>query len=406
MAETGCYSITTKKFVVFSEDNSSFAKTQELYNEILRFYYNLYLDHLADDKIGAQQALRQLEKMTIPGRDRQPVPYPLPWEKVPLYFRRAAVNAAIAAARSFFTRSIAQKDASGKGCQKSRTERFTEPVTFYKGMYRDFTEKSITLKLWDGQSWNWHTCRLGKNTLPKNGRPMSPSLVLGEKCMELHVPVKVPVEDGRNARERMNANEKICAAVFTNQDAAVVCCILNEKGEQQHAFFARGGLRYAHCCRQILQRLEKSRASSGEDPNPAANRKYWMKLKHLNDYHSHKFSRQVVDYCKSQNAKILVLPKYDEQYAKYVMLSAGNFSPIHLSTQIREKLKYKAWREGIVVLELEEHYTSAVCSICGKKVKRRGGTFTCENGHQGNTYLNTARNLGRKCLEGFGKQVT
>ena len=50
------------------------------------------------------EALRTLEKLTIPGRDRQPVQYPLPWQKVPLYFRRAAINSAIAAASSYLSR--------------------------------------------------------------------------------------------------------------------------------------------------------------------------------------------------------------------------------------------------------------------------------------------------------------
>ena len=48
-------------------------KTQELYNQILEFYYNLYLDTFQDGKPGSMEALRTLEKLTIAGRDRQPV---------------------------------------------------------------------------------------------------------------------------------------------------------------------------------------------------------------------------------------------------------------------------------------------------------------------------------------------
>lgn len=104
MEKTSCYSITVKKFNVFCRHTDWLRQTQELYNEILGFYYELYLDTFIDSTPGAMEALRTLEKMTIIGRDKQPVPNPLPWTKVPLYFRRAAINAAIAAARSYRTR--------------------------------------------------------------------------------------------------------------------------------------------------------------------------------------------------------------------------------------------------------------------------------------------------------------
>lgn len=406
MAKTDCYTITTKKFVILSKDNRSFAKTQELYNEILKFYYNLYLDCLSDDKIGNQEALRELEKMTISGRDKQPVSHPLPWEKIPLYFRRAAINKAITAAKGYLSQKLSKQSLSACECQKNRIAHFREPVTFYKGMYRELSEKSISLKLWNGEVWKWETFCLIKNTLSEQETPMSPSLVLKGKNAELHVPVKTTVKDGRNARERILSSERICAAIFTNKDTAVVCCVLDSSGVLQDAFFVRGGAQYAHRCQQILKKLKKSQIASKDDPNPSANKKYWMKLKHLNEYYSHKFSRQIIDYCISRNAKILVLPKYERQYTKYVMLSAGNWSPIHLSTQIRVKLKYKAWQSGIVVLETGEYHTSSVCSLCGERIKKQGGTFVCINGHQGNVYLNMACNLGKKCLDSMEKQVT
>lgn len=84
-----------------------------------------------------------------------------------------------------------------------------------------------------------------------------------------------------------------------------------------------------------------------------------------------------------------------------VMAKAGNFSPIHLSTAIREKIKYKAWQEGIVVLELQQHKNSSVCAVCGAPLHRKGQEFICENGHQGNYYLNATWNLGLKCIRGF-----
>ena len=181
MERTGYYSVTVRKFSVLSRHTDWMKKTQDLYNGILDFYYNLYLDTVAEEKkkagfsdepsvfpdqnaqalknTGSLEVMRALEKMTIVGRDKKPVSNPLPWEKVPLYFRRAAINAGIAAARSFLTREE----------QQTRTEKFTESVTFYKGMYRDFNGNEISLKLWDGNRWQWVRCRLRGNTIPENG---------------------------------------------------------------------------------------------------------------------------------------------------------------------------------------------------------------------------------------------
>ena len=78
--------------------------TQEFYNRIAEFYYNLLLDHTDLWEMGSQQTLRELEIMSIPGRGGRIPSDPLPWQKVPLYFRRAAANEGIASAKSYLSR--------------------------------------------------------------------------------------------------------------------------------------------------------------------------------------------------------------------------------------------------------------------------------------------------------------
>lgn len=432
MGKTAYYSVTVKKFNILTRHLSRMEKTQKLYNEILRFYYNLYLDlyqkerdeELPEDEKdkrkkqpGSMEAMRLLEKLTITGRDKQPVPYPFPWEKVPLYFRRAAINGAISAAKSYISRNSqmqpkgADKEKHGRtdNCsrpfQKERTGNFAESVTFYKGMYRDFGEKEISLKLWDGEQWIWTRCRLRGNKVPKAGQMMSPALVLKNNHAELHIPWKTPVDDGRNIRERMNAREKLCSVTFTNKDACVICCVMNADGMTEASLFLRGGAEYAHRCRYVIEKLEKSRKSCGGGENPLANRRYWEKLKNLNDYYAHYFSRQVITYCENHKVRILVLPEYETNHRNIIMTSAGNFSPIHLSMAIRKNLKYKAWQAGIIILEMHQYNTNSVCSFCGGKIRTSGSEYICENGHRGNRYLNTAKNLGLKCLESFQKKI-
>ena len=93
------YAITVRRYNVLFRHTDWLKKTQELYNEILLFYYRLYLETFPDQQPGTQEALRILETLTIVGRDKQPVPTPLHWKKIPLYFRRAAINTATAAAK-------------------------------------------------------------------------------------------------------------------------------------------------------------------------------------------------------------------------------------------------------------------------------------------------------------------
>ncbi len=385
------YAITVRRYNVLFRHTDWLKKTQELYNEILLFYYRLYLETFPNQQPGTQEALRILETLTIVGRDKQPVPTPLPWKKIPLYFRRAAINTATAAAKSYLAR----------GTQEHPTEKFTESVTFYKGMYRDFQDNTISLKLWNGESWQWSRLRLRGNTVPEAGQMMSPALVLTKDRAELHIPWKLPVSDGRSARERITAEENICSVVFTGQDTCAVCCILNADGRRENSFFIKGGSRYAGACRQITEKLDKSREVQGGGENPRANAHYWERLRNIHDHYAHQFSRQIIDYCKTQNARILVLPEFDKDYSQIILAVAGRNSPIRLIPSIREKLKYKAWQEGIVVVEIQQHQISSVCSQCGAKIRRKGGDFLCQNGHRGNRYLNMAHNLGQKCLDGF-----
>lgn len=63
--------------------------------------------------MGSQQTLRELEIMSIPGRGGRIPSDPLPWQKVPLYFRRAAANEGIASAKSYLSR-FAQDEKIGR----------------------------------------------------------------------------------------------------------------------------------------------------------------------------------------------------------------------------------------------------------------------------------------------------
>ena len=121
MPPSGCYAITTRKFNLIHDHREWFADTQTLYNSVVGFYCGLYVElwggrrsepadgqkdnglqmGSADERQDIQgrngaatsrlpsnrDAMGILEKRTIPGRDGKMPLNPLPFEKVPLYFR-------------------------------------------------------------------------------------------------------------------------------------------------------------------------------------------------------------------------------------------------------------------------------------------------------------------------------
>ena len=72
------YSITTWRLHLWCRHPEWLRTTQEFYNRIAEFYYNLLLDHTDLWEMGSQQTLRELEIMSIPGRGGRIPSDPLP----------------------------------------------------------------------------------------------------------------------------------------------------------------------------------------------------------------------------------------------------------------------------------------------------------------------------------------
>lgn len=82
--------------------------------------------------------------------------------KIPLYFRRSAINAAI--------------DLSRK-----KAENLEPNMVLYKGMYQNFTDHTIDLKLFNGEKWVWVTYPFTGREFPPEATRLSPMLVLEKK---------------------------------------------------------------------------------------------------------------------------------------------------------------------------------------------------------------------------------
>ena len=274
-------------------------------------------------------------------------------------------------------------------------------------MYSDLTDKSICLKLWNGEKWIWTDCNLKGRPFPQDGQLMSPTLVKEGRRYLLNIPVKQENSDARTAKERMAEGTNLCSVRFTNTDTFAVCCILDEQGNQLAVHNCRGGDAYRHRCKLLETRIQKSRPNTVGDNSPQPNRKYYMHLKNLSEYYAHQVSREIVEYCKAHEVGIIAFPKYAESYEKHVKKASGNYSALHLSTRIREYLTYKAWQSGILVIDINAKGLHENCAVCGANivsVDKKTQECTCEAGHKTNRYLNIARNTAKRCLAQFQKK--
>lgn len=406
------YSIRTWRMRLFCPHQDWLVKTETYYREVLNFYYMLLRQREELWSKSLFQVQRELEKLTVTSKDGIQPEYPLPFGKVPVYFRRSAINKAAATIKGLASKTKEDKRISAGADAKESSETIKTPqypdkimgnVTFFKGMYQDLSQGGITLKLWNGEKWVWTECTLSGREFPQNGTLLSPTLVCGGNWPMLNIPVKQENADARTAKERMTAGTKICSVRFTNTDIFAMCCILDEDGRQVTTHTCTGGDAYRHYCRQLLSKIEKSRVYTDRDSTVQPNKKYYVHLKNLSEHYAHQVSREIIDFCLREQAGIVILPLYNKDLSKMSMYKSGNFSPLHLSNRIRSFLEYKAWAAGLLILEVRADGISSRCSVCGGKVKKNGKLFQCENGHEGNRFLNEAKNLGIKCQESFLK---
>lgn len=411
MENNNGYSTKTYKFRLYSQHYQWLQQTKEIYNLVLKFYYEVLQKEpelLAGPK---NKLMRELEILTVGvrGQDREDIKYPLPYEKIPLYFRRAAINDAARLMRS----CLAGKE---KGSRPARE--FHACPIFYKGMYKDFTEEGICLKLWNGERWVFEECSLAfcKRVIQKDEKLLSPILKLDGKKAMLHVPVIKSVEDVRTVKERFPTAERICSAAFPGNDCMAVLTVLNKNGECIDSLFIRGGRQLAHEKQKFISRIRKNRKDMGYesgDDNIPKNENYQLKkkIRNLTDTAVHRVSCEAVNFCKKQGITILAVPNYKQSINMNALGYLNATSYDWLARRIIQYIRYKAFEKGIAVASVSTKNITANCYRCGQPVKRfnkqnkpgrnyyGGKNYICPNGHQGNTYFNTAMNVGRNFLK-------
>src|SRR6266566_1613643 len=108
------------------EHRAWFAATQALFNRVAAFYFEVIQAHEGILDLSNKEALTALEKLTHTTESNPTPIMPLCQiaEDLPAYFRRAAINAALGSARSFYSHLAKWRKRKEKAMAKGKT--FTE----------------------------------------------------------------------------------------------------------------------------------------------------------------------------------------------------------------------------------------------------------------------------------------
>lgn len=432
--------ILTYRVRLYDRQYDWLQQTRDLYTKVVAHFFEVLTKEQDLLPLSDFLLLRALEEKCIGTKEMKekgiPVLYPMvDFPKIPLYFRRSAINAAIALKRQCMLTTLWNEEETSCSfdTMKDREEKkLYESIcancafTLYKGMYQNFTETSIELKLFTGEKWKWvmypFFC---SRPFPKEAKKMSPSLVLKSKEAWLNVPLSFEVSDIRTVKERMEQEERICAVSFPDYHVMAAAVILSKEGKVVEQQLFLGGKQREHQRKKILKQIKRSQGSRSNNNQPIKeslesieveketvsiereNKHLYEKLHKINQYYVQNISRKIVTYCVERNIKVIVVPNYDESidFSKRRYLHTDSYR--WLGRSIIKKLKYKAFQQGIVVTSVKPYHSSDSCSECGAKIKKYnegyraneryfgGKLFVCPNGHKGNTAYNTAKNIGK-----------
>ena len=405
--QTG-YAIGTYRVRLYDRHFKWIQETKALYEEVVRHFLGVLKQKPELLEQSDFHLLRTLEIHCIGTKEMKAqgiLPeYPMNgFPKIPLYFRRSAINAAIVIAKS------------AKSCGTEVREHLIHacPMTLYKGMYQEFTDTSIALKLFNGEKWVWVTYPFAGRDFPKEAERLSPMLVIEKKNVYLNVPIKQIVSDIRTVKERMQEETQICAVAFPDYDVMAVAVILSKDGQEQECRFFRGGKQKEYQKKRILEQIQTSIKSRGLHLDGQENTVLYKRLRQINQHYAHRISRQIVNYCLEKQIKIIVLPNYETSidFKEKQYMKTDNYR--WLGRSIIKNLQYKAFQEGIVVTMVKPYHISDTCSVCGTVVSKYnkgykagknyygGKLYVCLNGHKGNSAENTAKNIGKYFLSYF-----
>lgn len=378
---------TIKQALHYGPEHSAwFAATQTLFNRVYAFYFAVIQAHSKILALSNKEALTALEKLTHTTQSNPTPIMPLSeiQEDIPAMFRRAAINAALGSARSFFSHLSKWHKAKDKAEAKGKKfhERppvpprtWNKSVSLYAGMWKDRSEQSIILKVWSGTCWSWIKVRMTGRELPPDADLGSPQLIRRENRWYLHIPIEKQFKSPGKIEKQVTTNEqtKICSVDLNINENIAVCTIRTVEGSILATRFIHGGKRVNGFRKKQLGRIARNRHKTGiiaEKEHDNAD--LWKKIRHVDEQVAHVVSNRIVQFSQQHEATILVfehLGNLKPTTGKYS--KRGNDKRTYwMKGRIFSYAKYKAYNAGILTSRVNPRNTSRECARCHSLVAR------------------------------------
>jgi len=363
-----------------------FAATQDLFNQVTAFYFEVIAVHEKVLDCTNKEALTVLETLTH-ATHKNPTPImPLEAivEDIPAMFRRAAIHAALGSARSFY--ALLRKWKKRKEKAQTKGKQFTErppvpprswnkSVTLYAGQWKERTRSSIVLKVWTGTCWSWIKVRISGRELPEDVEMGSPALIRRGDQWWLHTPLEKQFASPGTIEKQVttHAHTTMCAVDLNLQEHLAVCTIQTVEGTIQATTFIGGGRRISGFRKKQLGRIARNRRKTGMiAKGEQDNADLWRKINNVDESISHLVSARIVQFAKQHGATILVfehLGNLKPEKGKYSR--RGNSKrAFWMKGRIFKYAKYKAYSEGLVTSRVNPRNTSRECARCHSLVAR------------------------------------
>ncbi len=328
------------------------------------------------------------------------------FRKFPSYLRRAAIADAIGIVSSFQTR-YRQWQSGIRKYKKVRPPRLTAMCQSYPALYKGQQVKyhndyqNVDLKVWNGSDWVW------LEEIPVKGHGLnrhkvignqikSPALVVNSKTCQLSMPVKVkPI--------KKEDSDYVCSVDLGINNAAT-CSIVGDNGTVKARKFinpARDIDRRNKRRMMITKKSQQTHHKTGKKLVKGFCQGLYRKSSNINLEISRKVSREIIEFAKLHNVKVIVLENLARWKAKGGKKGTLMRQKFHLwcHQKIVEILSDR-WAElGGDVQTVNPKYTSAYAFDGSGKVKRNKNNYSLcvfPSGKQYNADLSASYNIGAR----------
>ncbi len=363
-----------------------FATNAALFNQVAAFYFEVIAAHEKILDLTNKDALTALEKLTHTTQKNPTPVMPLTAirDDIPAMFRRAAINAALGSARSFYSHLSKWRSRREKAIAKGKKFHERPPVplrswnksaTLYAGQWRERAGSSIILKVWTGSVWSWIKVRITGREIPTDVEMGSPSLIRRGNQWWLHTPIEKQFKSPGKIEKHVTANAqtKICSVDLNINEHLAVCTIRTVEGSILATTFIGGGQRVNGLRKKQLGRIARTRAKTGIiAENEQDNVNLWNKIRNTDEQVAHLVSARIVQFAKEHEATVLVFEHLGNlKPAKGTYSKRGNEKRAYwMKGRIFKYAKYKAYNAGILTSRVNPRNTSRECARCHGFVAR------------------------------------